>query len=1052
MNPNENIKFEFNADSAQYVERYGLLMQASSECTCDYNLSTNELYLSESFKTVFGIEPISVDQNRALYISHIHPDDYQRVDAAYKEVYKNSTDVNVNIEYRLKKGDGEYAYIQDKLIILREQNGKPYRILNVIKDNSPEYFYKKIESIEREVMEMSMQDNASLGDIVNKYMLLIEQVFLKMKASVLLVKNNCVENLASPSLPKEYINAINGLEIGNNRGSCGTAAYTKETVIVEDIQNDIRWADFKEIAKQFNLVACWSQPIFNGRKEVIGTFANYYQQKRSPNQWESYFIDRSHKLLSMIFNKFEYIDNLKVTNDKFKLVNHLTSDAIYEWDIAYKTIIWGEGFERIFKHKYYPEVKYPDSIWNALIHPLDFKRVQNELENFLGNPNLQLYEADYKFLKGNGTFAYVKEIGEIIRDKDGNGIKMIGLLRDVTEHALNSMSKQLQNEISFIFKENISLKESLQLLLDLVLHFSNFKTAEIWIYNNDQEHINLVASKAVNPTFNQFFEQSKNQRQFKKNECAPGIILETKKTKVWNNPLQMEGFVRKEQAIIAGLTSAVGIPLNYKLNTVGVLMFCNNSDIDEHDPILKIISSLADFIGNEILRKQQEEELFLLFESSPDILTIVATNGRFSRVNPALCNILGYTEQELTSVPFTTFIHPDDINNTNQVYDESISGVKRANNFINRYKTKSGNYRWFSWSASEKFGDEGNIFAYAKDITEMVELQQLLDAATSLAQVGGWELNLTTKNNGVLYWSKITKEIFGVSNDYTPTLPDIYRFFKPEYEQRIKESLKNLIQHKTEFDVEMECVTAKQEHKWVRLIGKSEFVGNECVKIFGSFQDITKQKLNELTLTESEKRYSDIFHLSPLPMWIIDVESYKFIDVNSAALEQYGYTEEEFLNMDVGNLRPENDREKVFELVQKNKDLDGFENVGVWTHIRKNSEFVKVDIRSKGIIYKDRKARLILASDVTERMKHLEALEIQNNKLKEIAWLQSHVVRAPLARLMGLVDIILDKESNQDTRDKAMNYFKESANDLDIIINDIVKKSQELSDYKSLGS
>lgn len=115
-------------DSLNYVERYGLLMKATSECTGDFNISTNELYLSESFKTVFGIEPISIDQNLALYISHIHPDDYKVVNDTYKNTIPNSTDINLNLQYRLRRGDGDYAYVQDKIIILRDENNNAYRI------------------------------------------------------------------------------------------------------------------------------------------------------------------------------------------------------------------------------------------------------------------------------------------------------------------------------------------------------------------------------------------------------------------------------------------------------------------------------------------------------------------------------------------------------------------------------------------------------------------------------------------------------------------------------------------------------------------------------------------------------------------------------------------------------------------------------------------------------------------------------------------------------------------------------------------------------------
>lgn len=153
------INLNVDNDSLNYVERYGLLMKASSECTCDYNMSTNELYMSESFKTVFGIEPISVDQNLALFISHLHPDDIKAVDDTYKITIPNSTEINFNLQNRLRRGNGEYAYVQDKIIVLRDENQKAYRILNLIKDVSAEHFYREIEAIEHEIMELSMRDD-----------------------------------------------------------------------------------------------------------------------------------------------------------------------------------------------------------------------------------------------------------------------------------------------------------------------------------------------------------------------------------------------------------------------------------------------------------------------------------------------------------------------------------------------------------------------------------------------------------------------------------------------------------------------------------------------------------------------------------------------------------------------------------------------------------------------------------------------------------------------------------------------------------------------------
>ena len=88
---------------------------------------------------------------------------------------------------------------------------------------------------------------------------------------------------AAPSLPDDYNAAIDGIEIGPEVGSCGTAAYNDKTVVVWDIANDPLWADFKDLALKHNLSACWSTPIHGSDGRVLGTFANYYRVVRDPS-------------------------------------------------------------------------------------------------------------------------------------------------------------------------------------------------------------------------------------------------------------------------------------------------------------------------------------------------------------------------------------------------------------------------------------------------------------------------------------------------------------------------------------------------------------------------------------------------------------------------------------------------------------------------------------------------------------------------------------------------------------------------------------------------
>ena len=106
-----------------------------------------------------------------------------------------------------------------------------------------------------------------------------------MLASILILDESAqrLRHGAGPSLPDEYNAAINGIEIGPEVGSCGTAAYHNKTVSVFDIATNPLWQNFRDLAMQFGLRACWSTPIHGSDGKVLGTFANYYRVVRDPS-------------------------------------------------------------------------------------------------------------------------------------------------------------------------------------------------------------------------------------------------------------------------------------------------------------------------------------------------------------------------------------------------------------------------------------------------------------------------------------------------------------------------------------------------------------------------------------------------------------------------------------------------------------------------------------------------------------------------------------------------------------------------------------------------
>src|SRR5690606_41235706 len=121
------------------------------------------------------------------------------------------------------------------------------------------------------------------------------------------------------------------------------------------------------------------------------------------------------------------------------------------------------------------------------------------------------------------------------------------------------------------------------------------------------------------------------------------------------------------------------------------------------------------------------------------------------------------------------------------------------------------------------------------------------------------------------------------------------------------------------------------------------------------------RELKTLELEASEKRYSDLFHLSPQPMYLFDTDTLKFLDVNNAAINQYGYSRDEFLSMTIEDIKSPEDKMRLAEEMAfaKRNAIDIYRSSLI--HLTKNWEAIQVELHSNLIPFKDHSARLVLA-------------------------------------------------------------------------------------------
>ncbi|GGI27211.1 PAS domain S-box protein [Pedobacter mendelii] len=615
----------------------------------------------------------------------------------------------------------------------------------------------------------------------------------------------------------------------------------------------------------------------------------------------------------------------------------------------------------------------------------------------------------------------------------------ISIQRDITKEKISENRKKLFNDISGVFNSNSGLRDVLTLVLKIINKNTGFDASEIWLPDTYKRNLKLFAKTAENEKAIQFHYDTKNIVKIPKGESLAGKVWETMDLQVLDDFVEFGDFSRRHAAQKAGLKTAIGLPLNHNGTFIGVLILIGNVLPDSISFDI-IGEELARILGAEIKRKQLENELDKIFNFAPDIIAVLNFKGYFRKINLAACELLGYSDNELLSEPTTHFVHPDDREKTLEAIkiamDEDIS------HFENRCLTKSGKTIWLSWTATY-VPEESSIFIVGKDITERKNLEDLLFKSNNLAIIGSWEIDPEAQK---IYCSEIACEIIEAKDGFKPDLLLISRFFGSKNNHLNKGKI--VLEDLENWDEEIQIKAFSGKLKWIRSIGQTEIIDGKFIRAYGSIQDINSRKVAEANiaeankeLEESEKRYHELFHLSPLPMWVYDFESLNFLDVNRAAVNNYGYSRDEFLKMNIRNIRPEEEL-GVLEKTLKDNVKHNLVYKGTYKHRTKKGDLIYVDIKTNHIVFSGRKAKLVVATDISERLDYINTIEKQNEKLKEIAWIQSHTVRAPLARIMALIDMLNNSSIQKKlTKDEIIQHIENSAKELDTIIRAITIKS-----------
>lgn len=502
--------------------------------------------------------------------------------------------------------------------------------------------------------------------------------------------------------------------------------------------------------------------------------------------------------------------------------------------------------------------------------------------------------------KKSGETYWANRVITPVDDEHGNISHWISVERDFTEQKMEETKNLVFSELSKIFNRNSTLISSLEEVQKYLINIFNYKVSEFWMITPDKSLINQVSVYPKAGNENKFAELTNSINNFKYGEGLPGCVWENKNIFICYTSENNKKFVRSKFAEQAGIYSMIGIPLFDNQEFIGCLLLGIDKEHYKYSDYFYIINYMQNFLGSEIKRKHLEDELNKLFDTAPEIICIAGFDGYFKKINQSASKILGYSNEELISNPFSKFIHPEDLNKTDTEYKSLISGNPTLQ-FENRYISKDGKIVWLNWTVTPVV-EEKLMYGIAKDITEQRKIKNLLDDASELAKIGSWEIDLLERK---IYSSDFMKRLYEVPHDYVIHFDECTLFHKEGYfRDKVSKKLEETISTGALLDTESIVITKTGKEVYVRVFGKAEFVDGKCIRIIGCTQDITDIKKAEQNLAKSFKEKNEILESIGDGFFAVD-KNFVVTYWNKKAEELLFKTKEEMLGKNLWEVFPE---------------------------------------------------------------------------------------------------------------------------------------------------
>jgi PAS domain S-box-containing protein len=295
-------------DAAQAIAHVG---------SWEWDVESGVVTWSDELYRIYGLVPGQRPITLEAFLAALHPDDRERVRGEVGAAMQRGG--RFAWVERVVRPNGEVRVLDTIGEVVMNEAGSPLTLIGTCRDITEETELAKtrqraqrLQAGERQALEL-LAAGEPLEEVLAVIVELIEELSPETIASVLLLddRGQHLKHGSAPHLPAEYNRVIDGAAIGPKAGSCGTAAYRREAVLVEDIETSGLWLLYKHLVRPYGLRACSSFPILSSDGRVLGTFAVYYKEPRVPDRSALELIERAAHVAGIAIERRQLDDQLR---------------------------------------------------------------------------------------------------------------------------------------------------------------------------------------------------------------------------------------------------------------------------------------------------------------------------------------------------------------------------------------------------------------------------------------------------------------------------------------------------------------------------------------------------------------------------------------------------------------------------------------------------------------------------------------------------------------------------------------------------------------------